>query len=247
MNYTEIKTEGFLSNFIKCFWTSQTFEEKVENTILPDGYFDLILEFNAGKINKITLTGLFTQAIEVKTEGNTQLFSIRFKPLAAEYLFAKSLKSLLNSSMILPNNFWDLDKLQSNTFEGFVEHIKFQVSNILATVKVFHERKMNLFNLIFENNPLSVKDISANILWDSRQINRYFTQQYGCSLKTYLNIIRCRVSYKNLVKSDLKPNLGYFDQAHFIKEMKKYTGVSPKELSKNKNDRFLQLSTLKIK
>jgi AraC-like DNA-binding protein len=247
MAYSEIKTEGFLSNFIKCFWTSQTFEETVENTILPDGYFDLILKLKYKKIDKITLTGLFTQAIEVKTEKNVKLFSIRFKPLAAEYLFAESIQSLLNSSMILPNNFWDLDKLHSNTFGDFVEHIQAQISIILTRVKVFDERKINLFNLIFQNKTFSVKDISGSVLWDSRQINRYFTKQYGCSLKTYLNIIRCRVAYKNLAKSDLQPRSNYFDQAHFIKEVRKYTGVSPRELSKNKNDRFLQLSTLKTK
>jgi AraC-like DNA-binding protein len=245
MAYREIKLEGFLSNFIKCLWTSQTFEETVENTILPDGYFDLILKLKNEKIDKITLTGLFTQAIEVKTEKNVKLFSIRFKPISAEYLFAKSIQPLLNLSMVLPNNFWDLDKLHSNTFEYFVEHIKSQISIILTNVKVFDERKINLFNLIFQNNIFSVKDISASILWDSRQINRYFSKQYGCSLKTYLNIVRCRIAYKDLAKSDLQPKSNYFDQAHFIKEVKKYTGVSPRELSKNKNDRFLQLSMLK--
>ena len=40
----------------------------------------------------------------------------------------------------------------------------------------------------------------------------------------------------------LSPQTDYFDQAHFIKEIKKYTGTTPKELHKNKNDRFLQLS-----
>lgn len=35
----------------------------------------------------------------------------------------------------------------------------------------------------------------------------------------------------------------YFDQAHFIKEIKKYTEKTPRELSKNENVRFLQLAT----
>jgi AraC-like DNA-binding protein len=40
------------------------------------------------------------------------------------------------------------------------------------------------------------------------------------------------------------PQEDYFDQAHFIKEIKKYTGTTPKELHKNENVRFLQLSTV---
>ena len=43
------------------------------------------------------------------------------------------------------------------------------------------------------------------------------------------------------------PELNYTDQNHFIKEVKKFSGVVPKELSKNKNDRFVLLSVLKGK
>ncbi|WP_435523659.1 hypothetical protein [Chryseobacterium indoltheticum] len=35
-------------------------------------------------------------------------------------------------------------------------------------------------------------------------------------------------------------NLILTDQSHFIKEIKQLSGVSPKELHKSENDRFLQ-------
>jgi AraC-like DNA-binding protein len=79
----------------------------------------------------------------------------------------------------------------------------------------------------------------------SRQINRYFSTTFGLPLKTYLNIVRLRTTYKNLARQELYPANTYFDQAHYIKEIKKYTGLTPKTLSRNKNDRFLQLSTLR--
>ena len=68
---------------------------------------------------------------------------------------------------------------------------------------------------------------------------------FGLSLKEYLNIIRCNQTYKDI--SNNRPVLqgNYFDQSHFIKEIKKFTGVTPTELKKNENDRFLQLSTIK--
>ncbi|MFZ1582238.1 MAG: hypothetical protein WAT26_13895, partial [Saprospiraceae bacterium] len=61
-------------------------------------------------------------------------------------------------------------------------------------------------------------------------------------LKEFLKIVRCHATYQNISNGNLNPSTHFFDQAHFIKEIKKYTGVTPKELSKNKNDRFLQLS-----
>ncbi|WP_256603285.1 hypothetical protein [Sphingobacterium multivorum] len=43
----------------------------------------------------------------------------------------------------------------------------------------------------------------------------------------------------------LFPQQNFADQSHFIKEVKKLAGVSPKELLKNQNERFIQFSTLR--
>ena len=120
MNYREIQINGFLSNLVKCFWTSETAETEVENTILPDGYFDLIVKFDKKNRSEINLTGIWSKPMNVKTGRNVRLLSIRFKPLASEYLFDVDFKSLLNGTTILPSNFWDLDTLKSKDFDSFV-------------------------------------------------------------------------------------------------------------------------------
>ncbi|MGE8425120.1 MAG: AraC family transcriptional regulator, partial [Sphingobacterium siyangense] len=74
--------------------------------------------------------------------------------------------------------------------------------------------------------------------------NRYFNQQFGLSLKSYCNILRFRSSLDHIAKGKLFPEEHFFDQTHFIKEIKKFSGVVPKELLKNKNDRFILLSSL---
>lgn len=246
MNYREIETNGFLSNFVKCFWTSETAETEVENTILPDGYFDLIVEFDKKNRSEIKLTGIWSKPMNVKTGRNVRLLSIRFKPLASEYLFDVDFKSLLNGTTILPSNFWCLDTLKSKDFDSFVYHVTDYILKILENSKALDERKLKLFDVIYQKEIFLVKDIAEVVFWNSRQINRYFNKQYGISLKSYLNIIRCKTAYKSIAKNIEQPQSDYFDQAHFIKEIKKYTGVSPKELAKNKNDRFIQLSTLKL-
>ena len=89
---------------------------------------------------------------------------------------------------------------------------------------------------------ISVKELSEKIFWSSRQINRYFNEQFGVSLKTYCKIIRFRASLQDIKDGKLFPQHNFTDQSHFIKDIKKLSGVSPKELHKNKNDRFLQFS-----
>jgi AraC-like DNA-binding protein len=243
MNYREKEIDGFLSHFIKCFWMSENGDIQKEHTILPDGYFDLIIEIEKETILKIQLTGLWSKPMEVKTEKHIKRLAIRFKPLASEYLFDTDFKSLLNSTMILPANFWNFDKLNGTNFEVFVAFTTNYVQILLENAKKIDARKTQLFDLVYQKNNFSVKQISETIFWNSREINRYFNRQFGLSLKAYLNIVRCNISYKYIAKNILIPQSEYFDQAHFIKEIRKHTGVSPKELSKNKNDRFIQLST----
>ncbi|MGL5890192.1 MAG: AraC family transcriptional regulator, partial [Bacteroidia bacterium] len=69
----------------------------------------------------------------------------------------------------------------------------------------------------------------------------YFNSRFGFPLKEFLKIVRCNASYKDIAGGNLSPQKNFFDQAHFIKELKKYTGKTPKELYKNENGRFLQL------
>jgi hypothetical protein len=101
MKYEEIKTDGYLSNFVKCFWTSETLTKSSDYTILPDGYFDLIVEIKNKKISSVKLTGIWTIPIDIKTEIQTEVFAVRFKPLAIELLENINLKALLNSSINL--------------------------------------------------------------------------------------------------------------------------------------------------
>jgi AraC-like DNA-binding protein len=245
MTYSEKKVPTSLTHFLQSFWTSETFDEVIENTILPDGSFDLIVQIEKEKIKSIKLTGLWTQPIDIKTEKNTKRLAIRFKPLAAEYLFDLDFKNLLNTAATLPQTFWNLDQLGNYNFETFCKHVLNQIEQSFASVKNIDERKIKLFDLIFTKKAWTVKALSERVFWSSRQINRYFNAQYGLSLKMYLNILRCHATYENIAKNNLAAPVHYFDQAHYIKEVKKLTGTTPKALSQNKNDRFLQLSTIK--
>jgi len=95
--------------------------------------------------------------------------------------------------------------------------------------------------LIFDSKgEMSVKELSEKVFWSSRQINQYFNQQFGMSLKAYCNILRFQASLSQIKEGKLFPQLNFYDQSHFIKEIKKHSGVSPKELYKNENSRFLQ-------
>ena len=245
MKYEEIKADGNLSNFVKCFWTSETLTKSSEYTILPDGYFDLIVEIRNEKISRIKLTGLWTKPIDVRTEINTKIFAVRFKPLAIELLENVNLKPLLNSSTNLSADFMGISDLAFDNFNNFCRHVENYLVSRIEKNKTINKLKLDLFNEIFKKEVFKVQELSEKTFWASRQINRYFNLTFGLSLKEYLNIIRSNQTFKDISNNKLAPQSNFYDQSHFIKEIKKFTGVTPSELKRNENDRFLQLLTIK--
>ena len=245
MKYKRIKTDGFLSNFVNCFWEYNNSQDDVEFTILPDGYFDLIFEIKNNKILNISLTGIWTKQINVKIQEHTKLIGIQFKLIASEYIFQESIKLFIDSETILPIDFWGAGNLPTNDFEQFTDSLSQKIHYGLKNLKEIDNRKFKLFNTLYkQEGNLSVKELSEKVSWSSRQINRYFNQQFGFSLKTFSNILKCKSSYRDIANGQLSPTQDYYDQAHYIKEVKRYTGNTPKELYRNENDRFLQLSNL---
>lgn len=245
MIYTENEISGELSNFVKCFWMFDSQENDVVNTILPDGYFDLIFEIRNDEVSSVFLTGTWTKAIDVNIQKHTRMFGVRFRLIAAEYIFRESIETIVDTSTNLPLDYWGTGEVPFVNLEQFGELISRILIPFLPEGNEIDHRKFRLFQILYEQKgDIPVSELADRVGWGSRQINRWFNSQFGLSMKTFANILKCHAAYRQIAKGQLQPAKAYYDQAHFIKEVKRYTGATPKELLQNKNDRFLQLSTL---
>ncbi len=246
MNYKEIHTTGKLSDYVKYFWRYEHSGEDIEYTILPDACFDLVVDFENNELENIYLTGIRTQPIKLIVTKGATLFGVRFKIISAKYLMNREIKSLLNGMTILPMDFWNIHLAQSTEFEQFSSDLSERMIGILKKQPVIDNRINKLFNLIYSEQFQSFKELSVKTCWSSQQINRYFNQHFGFPLKTLLNIVRCNASYPDIAEGKLYPEKEYTDQAHFTNVIKNFTDSSPRQLYKNENDRFLQLSAFKV-
>jgi AraC-like DNA-binding protein len=193
---------------------------------------------------QVLLIGLETFPEQRIVPPHSGAFVVSFKPLAVEYILHTSIAAILNSAKNLPDDFWNLSAAELDNFDAFYHKVTRHITALLPAQ--VDNRKVKLFDLIYASNgEMSVAQLSAEAGWSSRQINRYFNTQLGLSLKAYCNILRFRRSLNHIAQGKLSPDLNFTDQAHFIKTIKKFAGVVPKELLKNHNDRFVLLSTLK--
>ncbi|MVM32778.1 AraC family transcriptional regulator [Spirosoma sp. HMF4905] len=244
LDYTFIKPGPALSDFVESFWmlANPTNTEK-EVVVLPDGRFDIFFSCSSKEPFHVTIAGLGSEPSQSAIAPESVIFAVSFKLLALEYLLDTTLSSLVNKVDYLPADFWGITVDDLSDFDGFCARVSDKMIGLLKGN--VDERKRKLFDLIYTSQgSLSVSELSEAVHWTSRQINRYFNQWVGISLKTYCNILRYKASFNQIKEGKLFPEQHFTDQAHFIKEVKKFSGVTPKELTQNKNDRFIQFSTL---
>ncbi|NLR62591.1 helix-turn-helix transcriptional regulator [Chitinophaga polysaccharea] len=242
MELKSIQPVKALTDFVESFWMIRN--DSAENKdiiLLPDGRFDIIFSAAANEPFHATLRGLDTHPHQGVIPGRVTMFAVSFKLLAIEYLLDNKVAAVLNEGERLPAGFWNIVPPDLEDFERFCEKIS---ATMLDRIKPgIDNRKKELFDLIYASNgTLTVQELSDQVAWSSRQINRYFNAQFGISLKAYCNIFRFKASLQQIKEGRLFPELNFADQTHFIKEIKRFSGVVPKELAKNQNGRFILLS-----
>lgn len=240
MDYYEIEPPGNISPFVKCIWKYESKDQDIQHTILPNGHFELFMILYQQNLVSVFMSGLKTESFEVYVPKGVTVLAVRFKLSASEYVFRNEIKSMLNSNKSLELDFWSLKELEHLSFDEQAAILINRISEIIKEVET-DEEKLFLLETVYTPD-LTVESIAEMTKWNRRKINRYFNNQFGLSLKTFLNIIRLRASFPAIKKGNLFPELNYYDQSHYIKEFKKYTGQSPKQLQKNEDDRFLQFS-----
>jgi AraC-like DNA-binding protein len=89
---------------------------------------------------------------------------------------------------------------------------------------------------------LSIKELERKTGYSKRYLDLLFKDHLGISPKTYSTIVRFQHFYKHLSKAEAfnSDKLSflelYYDQAHFIKEFKRYTGYTPIKFKNVNND-----------
>lgn len=95
--------------------------------------------------------------------------------------------------------------------------------------------KSTVETIFSANGQFSVNEFSSTNNVSRRQLARKFSSAIGLSPKQLAKTIRIQSTLKVLLNeeitslTDLAYKNEYFDQAHFIKEFKEFTGLTPKE------------------
>jgi len=244
-----------LTEFIKRYWTLEGEKENtpLKNTIVPDGTMKLIFHYGdsykhhsqSGEITilpKCFLIGQLTKPYVIEPIGVTGSFVVQFKPNGFLPFARIPIKEMENTAIPLDKLFGENGKklgeqiLNTNSTSERIQIIETFLFKELANQKTIDSIVKSTVETIFcANGQFSVNEFSKSNNINRRQLARKFSSTIGLSPKQLAKTIRIQKTLKALLNeehtslTDLAYENEYFDQAHFIKEFKEFTGLTPKE------------------
>lgn len=237
-----------LETLVDSFWMHHN-PLKVDQvtTIAASSFLNLVIYVHNEKIIYYVLTGLWTEPKEIHLPPRTTIYGCRMKILAPEFLLQREVSTICNKLESLDLSYLNINNWKLTNFKEITKQWELELLKIKST-KIIPEHKLKLSELLYNKTvDISPAMISDQINWSNRQINRYLNKQIGVPLKKYLNILKCHDAFFDIIQGEFYPSKNYFDQSHFIREVKKYTGETPKKVFESKNDRFIQLRNLTSK
>ncbi len=247
--YQELDPSVELADYVHSYWTHQNRSDEPEMMkIFPDSFFKLVILVRDGELLNFFMTGLWTESKAFTIPPRASTFGCRLRVLAPEYLFDREIASVLNEILPLDSSFLGLNDWDFATdFRTVVKRWEERLLGIKPNKKLA-EHKVRFSRLLYKlEGGISAAEFAAQVQWSNRQISRYLNKYLGVSLKKYLNIQKCYKAYIQIREGRFFPEGDYFDQAHFVREIKKHTGETPRELYKRQHDRFIQLKNIKEK
>ncbi len=259
MKYQTHDPSHDLATLVKCYWTLESPKERPyeRQTIIPDGCMEMIFHYgdlyrqymeNGSSIiqPRSFVIGQLTRPLEIEPTGKTGIFSVRFHPNGFLPFTTIPIKKMENTAVLLEKLFGkdgqEIEEIILNSVSTVerIKHIEaFLLSRLADTKAIDRMVKSIVETILTANGKLSVDELSKQTNINRRQLERKFSSSIGLSPKQLLKTIRLQATLKMLLNSKfttltaLAYENEYYDQAHFIKDFKEFTGFTPKEFYVN--------------
>lgn len=249
MNFQKEDKPDWL-DLIDCYWESHDMngQENYVYPSLPEPYINFYFPISSKE--KATLKGISSQAdfFEMKAK----LFGVRLFLSGYYHLQIEPCANVSNQIVFLEDigtqvevdlsygisQAGDFQERVSLFKDYFIEKSKYELSRKESNIANAFQYLGNHFN-----NPQVIKNYAEEAGFSPRTINRWFTTDIGISPKKLSKIFRF---HKALGKLHLQKDqsfyldLGYYDQSHFIRDFKEFTGVSPEKYLEIVSDLYNQ-------
>ena len=215
---------------------------------LGEGVWESEVDRQFLKTPQIELWGQITQPLQVKSSGRHTMFGIRFRTHSGGLFLddepGKFNNMVADAADILgqPVRLLHVQLLEANEQTRIALVEKFLLQRLAANQKRSYQadRVAGILSTIYgvpdENN---INEIASTHNMTGRNLNKLLNRYTGLSPKLVGKINRFQqslrlIARKNQSLTGIAYDCGYFDQSHFIRDFKSFTGVTPSAYLENK-------------
>ncbi len=253
-----------LNQFIDTFVYYEGYNpEHSIDRFLPDGNTEIIIDFDdtpkyiydnetlkeIQACHHVWASGVRTEYISIPACKYTAMFVISFKKGMAYPFFPVPMNEI-SDCVLDADLLWghDFANLREKLFEFRDAQMRFEaVENFL--IEMFLSRLTSnpcveyaLAEIIRQPDQISLGRLNHNIGYSQKHFIDMFKRQVGITPKAYLKIIRFQKAIVEIEQCDdvnwslISQDCGFYDQAHFIHDFKFFSGFTPEEYIRRKND-----------
>ena len=253
MKYFEFEPVDALKKYVKCYYTSETEVTHFSDHAFATGCIEVMFNMGTGKWQigqgdsftttpSVELWGQIIQPLSFRSVGKCNMLGIRFYPEGA-FVFLNDEISQFN------NQITDMRAVAGKPIEVLHEQLLETnlLSNRIALIENYllkklesSERKIHrlpvissvLTDLATEGRFDDMHHMAGRYGFTSRYLQKLFLQYTGLTPKFHQKISRFQkslvlVSKGQLSLTSIAYECGYFDQSHFSRDFKLFTGINP--------------------
>ncbi len=263
MQYKTFEPSDVLKSLVKCYWTLEVPADNNadKQRIVPDGCLEMAFILG-DDIRRFTsecefilqpramVLGQTIDPFYIQPTGYVNTFAVRFYPYGFANFVKTPIKNLANKETPITELF---EVTKANELEQNIIHASdtqqrikivetFLLNKINEKTTIDNIVKSTIDTLFLTNGNSSIRTILKENLSKRRQLERNFMKQIGISPKQLGKVIRLQTALKMLLnhKTETLTQIAYeneyYDQAHFIKDFKEFTGTNPKEFLEDRQN-----------
>jgi len=253
MTVKTYKPTGILTNHVENYLVVKT-EQAISDAIIPET--SPILSFrNKGQhsywVNGIqkhlppfAITGLRKSVKPIFLSKNTETILVKFKPGESALFFKEPLQNFSEASISL------YDLLPRQVVLGVEEQLT-KDNNDLQKISSIESFLLSLFSgnrsnnliktavqkIVLSKGTIKIKELASILNVSLDAFEKQFRKIVGTSPKQFSSTVRLtsllNKKYNNQSLAEIAYEYGYFDQSHFIKDFKIFTGKTPLDYFNN--------------
>ncbi len=264
MDYRTHPAPPDLKQLIRFFWSLESPEHGAHpHRLIAETCPNLVFVIRGGFVEadgstcpSAHLAGALGGHMNMVGNGPFSLFGVYLWPWAVRAFFQQEPVHCKDRLIALK----ELCGEEAGPLEQAIQHATAAEDRIESITPFLHERYVapetddvlgSLVKSIHDNDTeMSVETLVANSGLSRRSFERRFKDCTGFSPATYLRILRFQRTYRMLENgtarslTDIALASGYFDQSHFIRDFKRFSGLNPREYfvkATAKVDNFVRL------